>query len=415
MPQLSHGVSPGRLLRLRERPAPGAPGTGATLSVLDITKFFGDTTGGIRTYLLEKTDYVRAHGDLRQIIVVPGDHDSSEPAGRIRWYRVRGPRIPTQHPYRFLLRAGAVRRIVEQERPDVIEVGSPYLVPWIARRAARATNTPLVWFFHTNFPRIISPRPDRDSRGRRLLGRMAAGYVRRLAGVFDAAVGASEVAVRELERAGFARVEKIPLGVSLEHFHPRRRQSAGETRKARGLPDAPLAIFAGRLAREKELDLVIDAWPRVEAETGAHLVLVGDGPSRAYFEARCRARQVSWFPYETDRNRLADLLAACDLYLAPGPAETFGLAALEAMASGLPVVSSDQGAVRELVEASGAGIVNPEPDSGAMAESIIQLLSQDLGALGDRARRYAEVHHEWDVVFNRLFAFYREILAGRHA
>jgi alpha-1,6-mannosyltransferase len=221
--------------------------------------------------------------------------------------------------------------------------------------------------------------------------------------------------VDTLTDAGFTRVERIPLGVSLSVFHPGRRDGSARTRQLAGVPDGPVAIFAGRLAREKELELVIDAWPEVERVSGATLLLVGDGPSRDYFMRRCRAKRVVWLPYEKDRERLADLLAAADLYLAPGPAETFGLGALEAMASGLPVVCSDQGAVRELVEASGAGIVNPAPEAPAMAASIITLLGRDLPGLGVRARRYAEAHHSWEGVFRQLFDFYRRVVAGHRA
>jgi alpha-1,6-mannosyltransferase len=385
------------------------------LKALDITKFFGETTGGIRTYLLEKAKYVQGRDDLRQVVVIPAKHDSMSDTGDTRWYRIAALPIPTQFPYRLLLSRKKVQRILQKEGPDIIEVGSPYLVPWITRKAAATLGIPLVWFYHTNFPRIISPRPDWDGFFRRSAGRLADRYVARLAPVFDAAIGASQVAVDALTRAGFRRTERIPLGVSLSLFHPDRRANAEATRRARGLPDGPLAIFTGRFAREKELSLVIDAWPRVEKATGATLVLVGDGPSREYFQRRCKAARVIWLPFETDRERLADLLACADIYVAPGPAETFGLAALEALASGVPVVCSDQGAVRELVEASGAGVVNPEPDAPVMAESIVALLGQDLERLGRLGRWHAEQHHSWEIVFDRLFRFYQHVISDHRA
>jgi alpha-1,6-mannosyltransferase len=385
------------------------------LKVLDITKFFGPTTGGIRTYLLEKEKFVQHRDDLHQVVVVPAKTRTVREAGRTRWYFLPGHPIPTQAPYRFLGSRRAVAEVIEAERPDIIEVGSPYLVPWITRKASAALGIPLVWFYHTNFPRIISPRPREDGLLRRSIGRLAERYVHRLASLFDAAIGASQVAVDSLRKAGFRRVERVPLGVSLSTFHPGRREYAARTRRLAGLPEGPLAIFTGRLAREKELNLIIDAWPDVERATGASLVLVGDGPSRGYFQKRCQAKHVIWLPHEPDRERLADLLAAADLYLAPGPAETFGLAALEAMASGLPVVASDQGAVRELVEASGAGMVNPVPTAAAMSNTIATVLRQDLPQLGIRGRSYAEANHSWDMAFNRLFDFYRTVIAERRA
>jgi len=137
---------------------------------------------------------------------------------------------------------------------------------------------------------------------------------------------------------------------------------------------------------------------------------VSRGRRRRARAARSRGQRVVWLPYETDRERLADLIAAADLLVAPGPAETFGLAAVEALASGVPVLSSDVGAVRELVEASGAGLANREPHPAAMAESVLQLLGMDLNELGVLGRRYAERHHGWSLVFDRLFATYRRLI-----
>jgi alpha-1,6-mannosyltransferase len=385
------------------------------LKSLDITKFFGETTGGIRTYLLEKAKYVARQSEIRQVVIVPAQRAAVRDEGHTRWYRLAGIPIPTQAPYRAILSTRKIRAILEVERPDIIEVGSPYVVPWITRRAARPLSIPLVWFYHTNFPRIISPRPGRDGVVRRTAGRLADRYVATLAGLFHGAIGASQAAVDALVRAGFRHVERIPLGVDLEHFHPRRRGSAERTRAMHGLPHGPVAIYVGRLAREKELELVIDAWPAVERATAATLVLVGDGPSRRHYHQRSKGNRVVWLPYEKDRERIADLLAAADVYLAPGPAETFGLAALEALASGTPVIASDQGAVRELITSSGAGMVNAEPTAGAMAGTIIGLLGQDLAYLGDRGRKYAEANHAWDGVFDRLFAFYRGIIERARA
>jgi alpha-1,6-mannosyltransferase len=121
---------------------------------------------------------------------------------------------------------------------------------------------------------------------------------------------------------------------------------------------------------------------------------------------------VTWLPFERDRERLADLLAAADLYVAPGPAETFGLAALEALASGTPVLTVDSGGVPELVRRSGAGAVYAVGDEGSLADAATALLGGDLAALGRRGREYAVREHEWSAVFDRIFAVYRSLLAA---
>lgn len=385
----------------------------ATLGVLDITKWFGETSGGVRTYLLEKSRYVESRPDLKQVLVIPGDHDSITHGPGVRCYRLRGPRIPTQRPYRFMLATRSIRRIIQSENPSIIEVGSCFLVPWITSRAAKRSDIPLVFFYHSNLPRTICAFPEREHGARRRGHELAWRYVRKLDQLFELTICASEFAAQDLQRHGIERVERVPLGVDLDHFHPGRRAYADETRARFGLPaDAPIAAFVGRFAREKEVDVLVRAWPEIERRTDAHLVLLGDGPQRENLRALAQSsRRIVWVPYENDREQLADFLAAIDLFVAPCSIETFGLSALEALASGTPVLSADRGGVAEQVTRSGAGTTFAPGDAGSLADAAVHLLSGDLRMLGMRGRAYAEREHNWARVFDRIFGIYRRILA----
>ena len=225
-----------------------------------------------------------------------------------------------------------------------------------------------------------------------------------------ATLAPSDFVARELERQGVDRVVRVSLGVDLARFHPGRRAAAAETRRRHGLPEGPLAVYVGRLAAEKEVDLLLAAWREVERRTGARLVLVGDGPARRRLHRSAGSERLHWLPFEQDRDRLADLLAAVDLAVAPCSIETFGLSALEALASGTPLLSADRGGVAETVTRSGAGALFPSGDAGALADQAERLFRGDLAALGAAGRRHAEAHHGWDAVLNRIFHVYREIL-----
>jgi alpha-1,6-mannosyltransferase len=380
--------------------------------VLDITEFFGETTGGVRTYLLEKARYVQRRPHLRQVIVVPGAQDEILESAGVRCYRLRGAPIPTQKPYRFMLATRSTSRIVAHERPTLIEVGSAWCAPWLTHLATRHHPVPAVWFYHSNFPRIIAPHPRTGGYARLAASALAWRYVGRLGRLVRATIAPCRSVVRELESAGVPNVVHVPLGVNLELFTPARRAAAAETRRRLGLPEGPLALYVGRFAGEKEIDLVLGAWPEVQRRTGAKLVLVGAGPAAKALRRAPGGERALWLPYERDRARLADLYAAADLYVAPGPAETFGLSAMEALASGLPILSVAQGGVAEAVERSGAGRLYPPGDAGALTESAVAILSSDLAALGARGRRYAEANHAWDHVLDRLFEVYRRILQG---
>ncbi len=391
--------------------------------VLDVTEWFGDTSGGVRRYLLEKARYVADHEALSQVMVVPGADTTVSDSDGTRCYRLRGPIIPTQAPYRVMHDGRAIERIAGHERPDLIELGSPWIAPWIAHRIARDHGIPLVWFFHGNFPRAFATRPNasRPARVMRTAGaRLAWRYVRRVSRLVTLTLVSSESTAVDLRHAGVDPVVRVPLGVDLEMFHPRRRTRADEVRRTLGLPERPRPVvgFMGRFVAEKELEVLIDAWPEIERRTDAILLMVGAGPMERTLRRRAEqvgVQRIIWRPFEHDRERMATLLGAVDLYVAPGSTETFGLAPLEALACGTAVLSADEGGVAEQVSRSGAGAVFRASDPADLARVAVALLDSDLGALGARGRSYATREHSWSAVFDRLFRIYREVAQGAGA
>nr|MCU0619195.1 glycosyltransferase [Gemmatimonadaceae bacterium] len=235
-------------------------------------------------------------------------------------------------------------------------------------------------------------------------------YARRMDRRIAATIAASRWVADALEAAGIPDVVRIPLGVDLAHFSPARRAHAAATRAAFGLPaEQPLVLFVGRFAHEKELEVLMDAWPVVERRTDAALVMAGDGPQGAALRARVRGTRVHWLPFIGDPTALADLHAAADVYASTSPHETFGLSPLEAMASGTPIVAADRGAAREHVHESGAGRVFAPGDAGALADALIALLGADRAIESARARAFAEREHGWDTVFDRIVAVYERV------
>ncbi len=382
------------------------------LCVLDITEFFGETSGGVKTYLTQKARYVHGRTDVRQVVVVPGESDSRVDDARVRWYRVRGPRIPTQRPYRFMIDGEQIRAIVEQERPDLIEVGSHFIAPWLIADIARATGTPVVWFCHSNLPRILAPYAW-SAWVRRQAAAASRRYMRSLSRRCASTFAPSDALAADLENIGVQNVRRVSLGVEASRFDPVRRARARETRRRMDLPDGPLALYAGRITSEKGVDILLEAWPRVEEATGAHLALVGDGPGLGRLRARSRGRRVHWRSYEADPERLADLMASVDLYVAPSVVETFGLAALEAMSCGTPVLSADCGAVADHVSRSGAGAVFDSGSAESLSHRAVQLLGRGLSALGQRGHAYVSRQLSWTSAFDGIFSAYEMILCGQ--
>jgi alpha-1,6-mannosyltransferase len=117
---------------------------------------------------------------------------------------------------------------------------------------------------------------------------------------------------------------------------------------------------------------------------------------------------IHFLPFQTSRAAVADLLAAADAYLSPSPVETFGLAALEALSCGTPLVASDMGGVAEHVRRSNAGVLfragDPESVADALRRCLFEAQPAELGRLG---RDFVLREHDWDTVFDRIFDVYR--------
>ncbi|HEY4219113.1 MAG TPA: glycosyltransferase [Gemmatimonadaceae bacterium] len=375
------------------------------LKVLDVTKWFGETSGGVRTYLQQKSVYVSRRPELHHTLVIPAARDLVTDQGNVRWYRLRGPRIPTQQQYRFLLAPRSLRRIIAAERPDVIEVGSPIVVPWLVAMASAGMKIPLLSFYHTNLMNVGSNAT--------LTRRSVATYARWLDRLFVTTLVASDAAARELAHAGVTRTTRVTLGVDLATFSPERRAYAAETRRRLTLPtEGPLVVYAGRLAPEKSLDLAIEGWRRLGTQSRATLVIMGAGPLESDLRARAAGLSIIFRPFEDSRERVADFLAAADAYLSSGTTETFGLTALEALACGTPVVSADGGGVAEHLRRSGAGALFAPGDAASMAAALQHCFAEQSRALGAVGRAFVEREHGWDSVFDRIFDVYRSVLAS---
>lgn len=382
----------------------------AALSVLDISEYVGAASGGVRTYLREKARYVGGRDGLRQVLVIPGGRDGLTESDGVRCYQLRGPAIPFHSSYRFLLATRSVRRIVAHERPDLIEIGSAYGAPWVVAHARAPRHVPVVWFYHSNLPRLVAPALDVAGARRDLRVRTVARYVAAIGRRVTATFAASDAAARDLAEYGVPRIERVTLGVDTERFTDARRAQAAAVRRRHGLGDRPLVGCIGRWAPEKRIDVLLRAWPWIAHRADATLVLLGHGPEEGRLRALARGYDVRFLPYLADRDAMADLLAAMDLVVSPAPHETFGLGVCEALASGVPVLSADRGAAAELVTRSGGGALFAAGEPEDLAARALALLHGDRAALGGAARRHVVEHHAWPVALDALFATYRRLL-----
>jgi alpha-1,6-mannosyltransferase len=396
------------------QPAPPYAGRTVLPSVLDVTDFYSDTTsGGVRTYLHAKATYLERMG-VRHAIVVPGERTEVTEIGATRVYRVKGPTVALSRAYRIMLSARELSRVLREERPDVIEVGSPFIVPHLVRRAG-GDRCATIGFYHADLVRTFAEPyvPNRLAAPVRVVARMAARrFVRRVYGGFDATVAASLFVADDLRALGVPNVRTVGLGVDLDTFRPLDGSPAIDRTRLGIAPEVPLGIYTGRFCAEKRLDVILAGHERIPLARRPHLLLVGGGPHAERLRRLAAERpRLTITEYVHDRSALAHLVASADFYVAPGPGETFGLSIAEAMACGLPVVAVRRGAAPDRLEGSGVGEQYEHGDPASAAAALLTMAGRLSPRLRLQARAHAERSFDWDKTFGHLLALYQELVA----
>jgi alpha-1,6-mannosyltransferase len=228
----------------------------------------------------------------------------------------------------------------------------------------------------------------------------------------DATFVASRPFHRKLERLRVPNLESLPLGVDTDVFSPSRRDPG--VRRDLGVGDCQLLlVFAGRLDSEKRVDVLVSAIEQLPSDFPGKLVLVGEGPAREWLSRRaaCDAR-IQVLPYETDRTKLAALLASADIYVSAAPHETFGLSVIEAQSCGLPVVGVRSGAMIDRVPKN-VGVLTPPNSASALAQGILELSYDGYRRRGHNARQLIEREFSWSQTFARQIEVYEGLLEQR--
>lgn len=228
-------------------------------------------------------------------------------------------------------------------------------------------------------------------------------------------IGNSPSVVEHLHRASAIprhRLRLVPGGTDIEPF----RSAMPVALESIGLPeDARVLLWVGRLDPVKGLDLLIDAVPLVcKADPRAHLVLVGDGPLRATLERQIASRNLgSRVHLLGARNDVPALLRAADVFVFPSRTEGLPNALLEAMAAGLPIVTTDVPGCRDLVEHGSTGLLVPFGDATSLASAILRVVtdSELADGLGASAAACATQNWSLDGMKRGYLAAYEEALA----
>jgi len=350
------------------------------MRIVRLANFVTTHTGGLRTALRNLGEgYQRAGHEA--VLIVPGRERSDTVTSQGRVITLPSSPLPRTGGYRVMAGRRELTRLLDQLEPDRIEVSDRATLRWTGAWA-RQRGVGSMMVSHESLAGLLGiwGMPKRDALADRLN--------RRTAETFDTIVCTTAFAAAEFRRLGVPNLVELPLGVDLDEFHPRQADPAVRARYAR--PGELLVVYASRLSAAKRPELAVDTIAALRnAKVPAVLVLAGDGTRRTALAYRAARLPVRFAGHIAGRAAVAALLASADVVVQPGPVETFGLAAVEALACGTPVVVNESSALPEVIGDAGVAVAGtPEAFADGVRELMARPEPERRAAARERAERF---------------------------
>ncbi len=385
------------------------------MTICDLTQFYSPFSGGVRRYVAEKAAHLEAAGE-RHVLIIPGEKTERRTEGLRTVYTIESPLVSRTARYRALINLNLIEEALEREQPDLIESGDPYQVAWKALASGRALGIPTVGFYHSHFPDAVlrSVAKYFGSISVMMAEEIGRRYVTALYNRFERTLVPSQGLSMLLHSWGLENVETLELGVDTRVFYPDAERGRSARTRLGWPSDRQVLLYVGRLSPEKNVRKLFETFSRLhEGDCGRfHLAVIGDGPLRGALQRlQEETGAVSWQRYCNGAADLADIYRAADLFVHPGVKETFGLVTLESQACGTPVVGI-RGSYMDAINFSGLHNWSAGNDPEALADAIRTVATGDLKASGLRAASSVSSRYDWEDVFARLFAVYREVIAS---
>lgn len=286
-------------------------------------------------------------------------------------------------------------RWAEQQRPDVIHVSTPGGVGVIGFIAAKMLRVPLVGTYHTDFPSYVDKLFDDHG-----FTKATEWYMRFFYKTFSRVFSRSEQFNEEMHRVGINAEKMVTLASGIDTSDFGHRYEDRSIWQRLGIdPDGVdpskrlKVLYVGRVSVEKNLPIVTQFWKRVRSQCesrGIHaeLIVVGDGPYRKQMEQALRHHGAHFLGFRKGEE-LATLYASSDLFVFPSLTDTLGQAVMEAQASALPALVSDQGGPKSIVRDGESGFVLPGASTDLWVNAMLELLTDD-----EKRARFSEASIE---------------------
>ena len=375
------------------------------MKIIHIANFYGPKSGGIKTTLHNLgTEYQKIGHEF--IYVVPGKKSSREKTEHGGCITLPSWTIPFSGGYRVIRSTRQVKTILQSLKPDRLEVSDRFTLSCLGNWAKRR-DIPAIVFSHETLRGLVKNFFDVS------LKPFVGWHNSRLAGKFDFVVTTTNFAAAEFNDIGTTNVVRVPLGVDLNTFSPDHRNEELRAKMIKG--GDVLLVHCGRLSPEKKPERSLQTLRELlNRGINARLVYIGSGPLHKKLYDSSRDIPVTFWGYVANKNLLAQMIASADVSLAPGPIETFCLAALESLASGTPVVASETSAVGEfLYEDNGDFVGLTAANNGAAFADAVEIILEEIKedpTLSARCRVQAE-RFPWSATIHRLDTLHPEKVA----
>ncbi|MBU1690539.1 MAG: glycosyltransferase family 1 protein [Gammaproteobacteria bacterium] len=381
-----------------------------SLRVAVVTETYPPEINGVALTIQHMVEGLRRRNHQIQLIR-PRQGAGDKPAftANLQQILLPGFAIPRYPNLQLGLPAGsALRRLWRASRPDVVHIVTEGPLGWSALNEARKLDIPVTSDFHTNFHSYT------QHYGIGWMRRPIGAYLRHLHNRALLTMVPDQGLRHELEMQGYQNLAIVGRGVDTDLFNPARRSM--ELRHSWGVSrNGLVVVHVGRLAAEKNLEAVVDAFDAMSARhPRAKLVWVGDGPQRSVLQVRNPGHIFAGMQTGTD---LAAHYASADVFLFPSLTETFGNVTLEAMASGLAVVAYNYAAAAEHIHHGENGLVAEFDNLSLFCDQAAILAGRPemISRLGGNARQSAD-GLAWRKICERFEQLLLEIVdeGGRH-
>jgi glycosyltransferase involved in cell wall biosynthesis len=371
------------------------------LRIAYFTETFLPATDGVVTRLRHTIEELLGMGD-EMLVIAPKYGEGPGSYEGVPIHRVSSVPFPPYPQIKLAPINPGVGLALRRFEPDLIHAVNPFILGWGAPYYSKTLGVPLVASYHTNVAAYA-----RYYR-LELFDRITRWHTRRLHNRAAINLCTSEATLRYLAAEGIERLHLWPQGVDATHFHPDKFSKDRRVRLTNGHPAERLLLYVGRLSHEKNIGKLRVVLAEVP---GVRLALVGDGPARRDLEEEFAGTRTV-FTGVLQGEELATTFASADAFVFPSTTETLGIAMIEALASGLPVLAARAGATGEVVDDGETGFLYDPHSDASFVAAVEKLVSDDgLRARMGKGARAAAERRDWRSSTRTLRGYY-ELATG---